>query len=220
MPAQIAVVLPSSTGHVHQLAEALAHGAREAGAEVRLRRAPELAPPAAVEANPAWKAHLKATADVAAVTHDDFAWANGYAPGSPTRYGQAAAQLKRVLDGLAPLRRDGRLKDKAATAFTSTQNPHGGAESTLLSLSHAVFHWGSLIVPPDTLDETGVAAGGNPYGVSTHTGPDRDPRVPPAVLAAARRQGGASGLRRPAGRLTRRPEVHAQRSRRRRGVTF
>src|SRR5688500_5364016 len=80
---KIAVIYYSSTGNVHQLAEAVAEGAREAGAEVRLRRVPELAPQEAIDSNPMWRAHVDATADqVEEATPEDLEWADGYALGT------------------------------------------------------------------------------------------------------------------------------------------
>jgi NAD(P)H dehydrogenase (quinone) len=105
--------------------------------------------------------------------------------------GLPAAQLKQFLDQCGPLWRAGTLKDKVVTSFTSTQNPHGGRESTILALNNAFYHWGSLIVPPDSTDPIVIAAGGNPYGTSYCTGPpgEDDGQVPERFLAAARAQG-------------------------------
>jgi NAD(P)H dehydrogenase (quinone) len=192
MSARIAVIYYSAGGHVHQLAEALAAGAREAGAEVRLRRVRELAPPEAIAANPAWRAHHAAIdGQVAEADVADLEWANGYAVGTPTRYGLPAAQLKQFLDQCGPLWRAGKLKDKVASSFVSTQNAQGGQESTALALNNAFYHWGSLIVPPDTSDPVVIAAGANPYGISFSTGPADadDGTVPERFLAAAAAQG-------------------------------
>jgi NAD(P)H dehydrogenase (quinone) len=83
------------------------------------------------------------------------------------------------------------LKDKVVTSFASTQNAHGGQESTILALNNAFYHWGSLILPPDSTDPVVIAAGGNPYGTSYGTGlpGEDDATVPERVLAAANAQG-------------------------------
>ena len=99
---KVAVVYYSSTGTIHQLAENVALGAREAGAEVRLLRVPELAPAEAIAANPAWGAHVAATQDVPVATADDILWADAVIFGSPTRFGNVASQLKQFLDTLGP----------------------------------------------------------------------------------------------------------------------
>ena len=192
MNAHIAVIYYSAGGHVHQLARAVAEGAGEGGAEVRLRRVHELADAEAIAANPAWQAHHDTVAvEVPEAQLPDLEWADGYAFGTPTRYGLPAAQLKAFLDRCGPLWRAGVLKDKVVTAFTSTQNPHGGHESTILALNNAFYHWGSLILPPDTTDPVVSAAGGNPYGTSYATGQAGEDRgvVPEGTLAAARAQG-------------------------------
>src|SRR5688572_1296845 len=98
MSLKVAVIYYSSTGNVHSLAEALAEGAEEAGAEVRLRRVRELAPRSAIESNPAWRAHADATAHIPLASHDDLRWADAYAFGTPVRYGAVSSQLKQFID--------------------------------------------------------------------------------------------------------------------------
>ncbi|MEV0724648.1 NAD(P)H:quinone oxidoreductase [Micromonospora purpureochromogenes] len=186
MTTKVAVIYYSSTGNVHALAQAVAEGATKAGAEVRLRRVPELAPDAAIDSNPAWRAHLTATADVEVATHDDLRWADAYAFGTPTRYGNVSAQLKQFLDGTGQLWAAGELSGKAATAFTSAGNMQGGNESTLLALYNTMYHWGCLIVPPGYTDPSIYAAHGNPYGTG-HAGGSGLPGE--QVLAAANYQG-------------------------------
>jgi NAD(P)H dehydrogenase (quinone) len=186
MIAKIAVVYYSATGNVHRLAEAVAEGAEKTGAEVRLRRVAELAPDSAIDSNPDWRAHIDATGHVDVATHDDLVWADGYAFGSPTRYGNIAAQLKQFIDTTGGLWQAGHITGKTATAFTSAINLHGGNESTMLALYNVMYHWGSIIVPPGYLDATVSAAGGNPYGTAHPSGrgaPSED------TLAAARFQG-------------------------------
>lgn len=185
MSAKVAVVYYSSTGNVHQLAKAVAEGAEKAGAEVRLRRVPELAPDAAIDANPAWREHVEATKDVEIATLDDLEWANAYAFGSPTRYGNIAAQLKQFIDTTGGLWSKGLLADKPATGFTSAHNAHGGNESTTLALYNTFHHWGSIIVAPGYTDPVVYGAGGNPYGTA-HAGSDA---VSEETLTAARYQG-------------------------------
>lgn len=184
---RIAVVYYSSTGSVHAIAEAVAEGVRDAGAEVRLRRAAELVPAEVVDRNAQWRAHLDATAHIETATTDDLVWADGFAFGTPTRFGQPASQLKQFLDTTSKVWEDGHLAGKPAIGFTSTGERHGGQESTLLALYHTLHHWGSIIVPTGYVDyELSHAAGGNPYGISSISGdgpPDKH------VLALARFQG-------------------------------
>jgi NAD(P)H dehydrogenase (quinone) len=182
----IAVIYYSATGNVHALAGALAEGAEKAGAQVRLRRVAELAPPEAIDANPAWRAHADAVAAEPQASLDDLRWADAYAFGTPTRFGNVSSQLKQFLDTTAPLWAAGELSDKAATAFTSALNTHGGNESTLLALYNTMHHWGAVTVPPGYTDQAFTTAGGNPYGTA-HASAGGPPGE--AALAAARQQG-------------------------------
>jgi NAD(P)H dehydrogenase (quinone) len=164
---RVAVIYYSSTGHVHRLAEAVRDGAEEAGAEVRLRRVAELAPENAIQSNPDWAGHRDATRDIEEATLDDLDWADAYVFGSPTRFGNVSAQLKQFMDSAGPLWAEGKLAGKIASGFTSSQNPHGGQESTLLALYATMYHWGAIVVAPGYTDPRVVAAGGNPYGASS-----------------------------------------------------
>jgi NAD(P)H dehydrogenase (quinone) len=186
MELNVAVIYYSSTGNVHALAREVAQGAREMGAHVRLRRVAELAPPEAIASNPNWQSHAEATADIPVATHDDLRWADAYAFGTPTRYGNVAAQLKQFIDTTAPLWMAGELSNKAATVFTSAINQHGGNESTLLALSNTLYHWGCVLVPPGYTDASISQSGGNPYGTA-HASGNGQPSS--ETLAAARYQG-------------------------------
>jgi NAD(P)H dehydrogenase (quinone) len=186
MTTRVAVIYYSATGNVHALAEAVAEGAAQAGAQVRLRRVAELAPAEAIDSNPAWRAHVEATTDTRLATTDDLRWADGVAFGSPTRFGNVSAQLKQFLDQVGPLWAAGELANKVATGFTSASNRHGGNESTLLALHNTFHHWGAIVVAPGYTDPSVVPAGGNPYGTA-HASAGGPPT--PDVLAAARYQG-------------------------------
>jgi NAD(P)H dehydrogenase (quinone) len=171
--ARVAVIYYSSTGHVHQLATALAEGAESVGAEVRMRLVAELAPLEAIQANPAWvRFRAEVAAEVPAASIDDLEWAEGYAFGTPTRFGNPSAQLKQFIDQAGPLWARGALADKAATSFTSAMNSHGGSESTILALNNVFYHWGAVIVSPGFTDQRLFASGGNPYGTTWTSGPD------------------------------------------------
>jgi NAD(P)H dehydrogenase (quinone) len=185
--ANVTIVCYSSTGNTWAVAQAIEQGAREAGAQVRLRKVRELAGPEAIATKPAWGAHIAATKDVPEATLEDLEWADGYVFGTPTRFGLPSAQLKQFMDTLGPLWAQGKLQDKAAAAFTGAGNAHGGQESTLLALHNAFYHWGAILVPPGYTDKVLYAAGGNPYGVS-YSDPRGQP-LPQEILAAARYQG-------------------------------
>jgi NAD(P)H dehydrogenase (quinone) len=189
MSANVLVVYYSATGSVHRLAEAVAAGAAAEGAEVRLRRVAELAPPEAIASNPEWTRHRQETdSAVEVATLADLEWADGYAFGTPTRYGAPAAQLKQFIDSASSLWHAGKLADKPVTTFVSSAEQHGGQESTILSLTNVFYHWGSVIIPLGYTDDIVYAAGGNPYGTSWPAGfPSTMPDE--TTLACARYQG-------------------------------
>lgn len=183
-PVNAAVIYYSATGTVHALARAAAEGAEKAGARVRLRKVAELAPPEAINANPAWAQHRQDSADVAEVTLDDLAWADVVLMGTPTRFGNPASQLRAFLDTTGPLWLQGGLADKVYSAFTASSTAHGGQESTLLALGNTFYHWGGIIVPPGYTDPIQFQSG-NPYGTS-HVAGDGPPGE--VALQAARHQ--------------------------------
>jgi NAD(P)H:quinone oxidoreductase type IV len=161
----VAVIYYSSTGTVHALAESVAAGAREAGAEVRLLRVAELAPKEVINTNQAWADHSVATEHIAVATPDDVLWADAVIFGTPTRFGNVASQLKQFLDTLGGLWGQGLLADKVYSGFTATATAHGGQESTLLALYNSVHHFGGVVVAPGYTDAVKFADG-NPYGTS------------------------------------------------------
>ena len=162
---KVAVIYYSATGIVHELAEHIARGAQEAGAEVRLLRVAELAPQAAIDSNPAWAAHAAATQDVPVATAEDVVWADAVIFGSPTRFGNVASQLKQFIDTLGGQWMQGLLADKVYSGFTASSTAHGGQESTLLALYNTVHHFGGLVVAPGYTDPSKFVDG-NPYGTS------------------------------------------------------
>ncbi|MFI1191137.1 NAD(P)H:quinone oxidoreductase [Streptomyces californicus] len=185
-PVNVAVIYYSSTGTVARIARAVAEDAERAGARVRLRRAAELAPQAAIDSNPAWAENVRATADIPEVAPDDMVWADAVVFGSPTRYGNVAAQLKQFIDTLGGLWQSGQLADKVYSGFTASSTAHGGQESTLLALYHTVHHFGGILVAPGYTDPSKFVDG-NPYGTS-HVSGQGDIPVGEQTLTAARVQ--------------------------------
>jgi NAD(P)H dehydrogenase (quinone) len=173
MDLKLAVIYYSSTATVDSMARRIALAGEKQGAEVRLRQVDELAPPVAIDSNPAWRDHLDATADEPKAQPDDVVWADAVLFGSPTRFGNVASQLKNFLDGLGPQWSKGQLADKVYAGFTATQTDHGGQESTLLALYNTMYHFGGIIVPPGYTDPVKFQDG-NPYGAGHVTGPDND----------------------------------------------
>jgi NAD(P)H dehydrogenase (quinone) len=185
--AKVAVVYYSATGTVHELAEAIAAGALDAGAEVRVAKVPELAPDTAIAANPAWQAHTDAAQAVATATAEDVLWADAVIFGSPTRFGNISSQLKQFIDTLGGPWAQGQLADKVYSGFTATATAHGGQESTLLALYNTVYHFGGIVVAPGYTDPIKFADG-NPYGTSHVNGQGAIP-VDDTARAAAAYQG-------------------------------
>jgi NAD(P)H dehydrogenase (quinone) len=162
---RILVVYYSATGNTAQLAESLAKGAAETGAEIRLRTVSETAPPEAIATNPRWQAYVESGPHAELATLDDLAWADGLAVGSPTRFGGPASQLKSFLDTTGGLWAKGKLVNKVATSFTTASTAHGGLESTILAINNVFYHWGAIVVPLGYA-EAHLLESGNPYGGS------------------------------------------------------
>ncbi|MEV7103244.1 NAD(P)H:quinone oxidoreductase [Streptomyces atroolivaceus] len=182
----VAVIYYSSTGTISTIAKAIAKDAENAGAQVRLRKAAELAPQAAIDSNPAWAEHARATAGITEVSPDDMVWADAVVFGTPTRYGNVTAQLKQFLDTLGGLWQAGKLADKVYSGFTASSTTHGGQESTLLALYNTIYHFGGILIPPGYTDPSKFVDG-NPYGTS-HVSGQGDIPVGEQTLTAARVQ--------------------------------
>jgi NAD(P)H dehydrogenase (quinone) len=189
-PVNVLVAYYSATGHVHALAKAVAQGAREAGAEVRLRHVEELAPELVISQNQAWGRHRSEVGEEPTATLSDLEWADGVAFGTPTRFGNVAAQLKMFLDEAGELWQRGELINKVVTSFTSSQTAHGGQESTILALNNTFYHWGAIVMPLGYTVSEVFNGGGNPYGASFTSGtrvgePDAETRA--VAIAQGRR---------------------------------
>jgi NAD(P)H dehydrogenase (quinone) len=168
---KLAVIYYSATGHGSSMAKRVATAAEDAGAEVRVRHVAETRDPASFAENPAWTANYEATKDLPAATGDDIVWADAVIFGSPTRFGSVASQLREFLDSLGGLWSQGKLADKVYAGFTSSNTPHGGQETTLLTLYVTLMHFGGIIVPPGYTDALKFVDG-NPYGASLTAGHD------------------------------------------------
>jgi NAD(P)H dehydrogenase (quinone) len=186
--ARVAVIYYSATGNVHRLAHALGEGAEGEGAEVRVRHVEELASELLISQNQYWGRHRSEVEDEPVAALEDLEWADGVALGTPTRFGNVAAQLKQFMDQAGRLWQEGKLADRVGTAFTSSMTEHGGQESTILALNNTLYHWGMVILPLGYTVSEVFNAGGNPYGTSFTSGnavqgPDEK------SLAVARYQG-------------------------------
>ncbi|WP_326595474.1 NAD(P)H:quinone oxidoreductase [Streptomyces sp. NBC_01803] len=182
----LAVIYYSATGFSAEIAKEIAEAGAKAGAEVRLLKAAELAPEAAIASNEAWAAHAAASAGVPVATPDDVEWADAVIFGTPTRFGNISSQLKQFIDTLGGLWARGRLADKVYSGFVTSATTHGGQESTLLALYNSIHHFGGLIVSPGYTDPVKFVDG-NPYGTSHVDGQGNNP-VGEETRNAARHQ--------------------------------
>jgi NAD(P)H dehydrogenase (quinone) len=187
-PPRVAVIYYSATGNIHRLAHALAEGAEAEKAEVRLRHVEEFASELLISQNQYWGRHRAEVEDEPVATLEDLEWADGVAFGTPTRFGNVAAQLKQFMDQAGRLWQDGKLADRVGTSFTASMTAHGGQESTILALNNSLYHWGMVILPLGYTVSEVFNAGGNPYGASFTSG--KSVAGPDAkALAVARYQG-------------------------------
>lgn len=163
---KVAIIYYSSTGTNYQLAKWAKEGVEAAGGEAKIVKVTELAPEAAIESNPAWKAHLDETTDVPEAASEDILWADAIIFSAPSRFGSMPSQLKQFIDTQGGLWAQGKTVNKVVSAMSSAQNPHGGQEATILNIYTSMMHWGTIIASPGYSNPVLFAAGGNPYGTS------------------------------------------------------
>lgn len=193
MTTHIQVVFYSMYGHVHTMAEAIAKGARSVpDTEVKLLQVPELLPEEVAEKSGA-KAARKAFSDVPVARPEDLLEADGILFGTPTRYGNMAAQMRNFLDQTGGMWAKGAFNGKVGGAFTSTASQHGGQETTLTSFHTTLFHLGMVVVgvpyAEQRLTSLDEVSGGTPYGASTIAGGDGSRQPSENELAIAEYQG-------------------------------
>jgi NAD(P)H dehydrogenase (quinone) len=185
---KVLVLYYSSYGHIETMANAVAEGARETGAEVTVKRVPEIVPDE-VARKSGFK--LDQAAPVAAPA--ELADYDAIIFGTPTRFGMMAAQMRNFLDQTGGLWANGKLIGKVGSVFASSATQHGGQESTILSFHTTLLHQGMVVVGlpysfagQSRLDEV---VGGSPYGATTIAASDGS-RLPSATeLEGARFQG-------------------------------
>jgi NAD(P)H dehydrogenase (quinone) len=190
---KIQIVFYSMYGHVWKMAEAVAEGARQvAGAEVSVFQVPELVPEAALQRSGA-KAARQAFAHVPVAQPPQLADADAVLFGTPTRFGNMAAQMRNFLDQTGGLWVQGALVGKVGSVFCSTGTQHGGQETTITSFHSTLLHLGMVIVGvPYSCQELvtmNEITGGSPYGAGTLAGSDGSRQPSGNELAIARFQG-------------------------------
>lgn len=193
MATTVQIVFYSSHGHVYQMAEAIAAGAREVeGVQATLLQVPELVPDDVLEKSGA-KAARQAFAHVPLATPQHLADADAIIFGTPTRFGNMCGQMRNFLDQTGGLWLSGALVGKVGSVFASTATQHGGQETTLTSFHTTLLHQGMIVVGlpySETRQMTmGEISGGSPYGATTITGGDGSRMPSENELAMARFQG-------------------------------
>jgi NAD(P)H dehydrogenase (quinone) len=185
---RVLVLYYSSYGHIETMANAVAEGVREAGAEAVIKRVPELVPEEVARAS-----HFKLDQAAPIATVDELPDYDAIIIGVPTRFGNMPAQMKNFLDQTGGLWFGGKLIGKVGSVFTSSASQHGGQESTILSTHTVLLHHGMVIVglPYSFQGQMGVTeiTGGSPYGASTIAGGDGSRQPSANELAGARFQG-------------------------------
>ncbi|MCJ2083173.1 NAD(P)H:quinone oxidoreductase [Methylobacterium sp. J-090] len=185
---KVLVLYYSSWGHVEKMAEAVAEGVREAGAEATIKRVPELVPEEIAR-----QSHYKLDQAAPIATVDELPDYDAIIFGTPTRYGNMAAQMKQFIDQTGGLWAKGALVGKVGSAFTSTASQHGGQETTLTSFHTVLLHLGMVVVglPYAFQGQMGVdeVKGGSPYGATTLADGDGSRQPSATDLAGARYQG-------------------------------
>jgi len=185
---KVLVLYHSAYGHIETMAKAVAEGAREAGAQVDIKRVPETVPEEVAKA-----AYFKLDQDAPIATINELADYDAIIVGAGTRFGRLPSQMAAFLDQAGGLWAKGALNGKVGGAFTSTATQHGGQETTLFSIITNLLHFGMVIVGLDyghagqmTLDEV---TGGSPYGATTIAGGDGSRQPTQNELDGARYQG-------------------------------
>jgi NAD(P)H dehydrogenase (quinone) len=185
---KVLVLYYSSYGHIEAMAEAVASGARAAGATVDVKRVPETVPEEIAKG-----AHFKLQQGAPVATVDDLAHYDAIIVGAPTRFGRLPSQMAAFLDQAGGLWARGALNGKVGAAFTSTATQHGGQEATLFSIITNLLHFGMTIVglPYSYAGQMSIdeVVGGSPYGATTIAGGQGQRQPSEIDLGGARHQG-------------------------------
>lgn len=192
MSTKVKVIFYSLYGHIYQMAEAVAAGAREAGAEVELLQVQETLSDDIIAKMGATEAK-KAFAHVPIADPKKLGDADAIIFGTGTRFGSATAQMQAFFDATGSLWTTGALVGKVGGVFSSTASQHGGQETTLISMQTFLFHQGMVVVgvpyaAPELLNMKEIT-GGSPYGATTITDAQGQRLPSQNELAIARYQG-------------------------------
>ena len=185
---KILVLYYSTYGHIETMAEAIAEGARSAGASVDIKRVPETVPLETAQKN-----HFKLDQKAPVATIADLEQYDAIIIGTGTRFGRISGQMASFLDGAGGLWARGALNGKVGAAFTSSATQHGGQETTLFSIITNLLHFGMVVVglPYSFQGQMGVdqVRGGAPYGATTIADGDGSRQPSATELDGAKFQG-------------------------------
>jgi NAD(P)H dehydrogenase (quinone) len=185
---KVLVLYYSSYGHIEKMAEAMAEGARSAGAQVDIKRVPETVPTEIAKS-----AHFKLDQAAPVATIAELENYDAIIVGTGTRFGRMSSQMAAFLDQAGGLWMRGALHGKVGGAFSSSATQHGGQETTLFSIITNLLHFGMTIVglPYSHQGQMSVdeIVGGAPYGATTVAGGDGSRQPTEIDLAGARHQG-------------------------------
>ncbi|MBW8758080.1 MAG: NAD(P)H:quinone oxidoreductase [Burkholderiales bacterium] len=185
---QVLILYYSSYGHIETMAGAIADGARAAGAHAVVKRVPDLVP-----AEVAQRSGMKTAQAAPLASVDELASYDAIIFGTPTRFGNMAAQMRNFLDQTGPLWMRGALIGKVGSVFASAATQHGGHETTITSFHTTLLHHGMVVVglpySEARLMDNSQVSGGSPYGATTIAGPDGSRQPSEHELAMARSQG-------------------------------
>lgn len=186
---KVLVLYYSSYTHTEAMAKAVAEGAGSVdGVEVTLKRVPETMPE-----DVARNAGVVLDQDAPIAEPSELADYDAIIFGTPTRFGNMAAQMRTFLDQTGPLWFEKKLVGKVGSVFCSTGSQHGGQETTITSFHTTLFHHGMIVVGlPYTFEGNMVmdeVSGGTPYGATTLAGADGSRMPSDNELAGARFQG-------------------------------
>jgi NAD(P)H dehydrogenase (quinone) len=185
---QVLVLYYSTYGHIERMAEGVAAGVREAGADATIKRVPELVPDEVARAS-----HIKLDQPAPIAKPEELAEYDAIIVGAPTRFGGLASQMKNFLDQTGSLWHGGKLVGKVGSIFTSTATQHGGQEATILGALPIFLHHGMIVVglpyAAQGLMRMDEISGGGPYSATTLSGPDNARQPSANELELARFQG-------------------------------
>jgi NAD(P)H dehydrogenase (quinone) len=185
---KVLVLYYSAYGHIETMANAVAEGVREAGAEAVIKRVPELVPAEIAE-----KSHFKMNQPAPIAEPGELDQYDAIIVGAGTRFGTVASQMRNFWDQTGGLWAQGKLVGKVGSVFTSSATQHGGQESTILTFLPVLLHHGMVLVglPYAFQGQSGLEEikGGSPYGASTIAGGDGSRRPSAIELEGARYQG-------------------------------